>query len=356
MGLERLSVEGFRNLRDGPLPDFGRINGIVGANASGKTSLLEAIHVLARARSFRAARLDTVTCQSAEAFRLVAEVVTDRSRHRLGLERGRRQLRVRLDGHDVRVLSELARHLPVQLLNTDSQRLLQDGPVIRRQFLNWTTFHVEQRYREAWRRYERILRQRNAALRGPDRRLAPAWDNELVQAATQVSAMREALLGGLEPLLLPFLADWLPGVSVQLRYRAGWSRDRSFAEALQASRESERERGFTQVGPHRADLAIFANGVPARDWLSRGQQKILVIALLLAVTRRLQDEAPGDPILLVDDLAAELDGERRQQIVQAFLASGAQLFATATARDQLPLGTDARWFHVEHGVLREMVQ
>ena len=356
MGLERLRVSGFRNLHDGELPAFGPVNGIVGANASGKTSLLEAIHVLARARSFRAARLDTVTRQGQDTFRLVGDVSSGRSLHRLGLERGRRQLRVRVDGQDVRVLSDLARHLPVQLINTDSQRLLQDGPALRRQFLNWTTFHVEQGYREVWKRYERALRQRNAAIRAGDRRIALAWNPELLAAGDHVTRYRAVLVKELETLLQPFLIDWLPGVMIQLHYRRGWSRDRSFSEALNQSQESEMDRGFTLVGPHRADLSIRANGVSAQDWLSRGQQKILVIALMLAVAERMQANGPGEPIVLVDDLAAELDSERREQVVDALLGTGAQLFVTATAREQLPLRGDTRWFQVEHGGLREMVQ
>lgn len=356
MGLERLTVSGFRNLHDGELPAFGPVNGIIGANASGKTSLLEAIHVLARARSFRAARLDTVTCQGQGTFRLVADVGSGRSLHRLGLERGRRKLRVRVDGQDVRVLSDLARHLPVQLINTDSQRLLQDGPALRRQFLNWTTFHVEHGYREVWKRYERVLRQRNAAIRGGERRLALAWNSQLLTAGGHVTRHRAALVEELETVLQPVLVNWLPGLTVKLHYRPGWSRDRSFSEALSLSQESEMDRGFTQVGPHRADLSIRANGVPAQDWLSRGQQKVLVIALILAVAERLKDNGTGEPIVLVDDLAAELDSERRQQVVDALLATGAQLFVTATAREQLPLRGDTRWFHVEHGGLREMVQ
>ncbi|MCK8515261.1 DNA replication/repair protein RecF [Methylonatrum kenyense] len=356
MALERLTIGGFRNLRDGLLPVFGRVNAIIGPNASGKTSLLEAIHVLARARSFRAARLDSVTCQSRDGFRLVAEVAAGGSRHRLGLERDRRRLRVRVDGQDVRVLSELARHLPVQVVNTESQRLLQDGPGLRRQFLNWTTFHVEHRYREAWKRFERVLRQRNAAIRGGERRLALAWNGELINAGEQVTAMRSRLLQDLEPLLEPFLKDWLGGVTVALRYRRGWAKDVSYGEALRRSQETEMERGFTLVGPHRADLAIKANGVPAQEWLSRGQQKILVIGLMLAVTNRLQQLGGGDPILLVDDLASELDAERRLQVVEALLSTGAQVFLTAAAQEELPLGADARWFHVEHGELREMVQ
>lgn len=356
MALDQLRVLGFRNLEDGALPPFGRINTIVGANGSGKTSLLEAIHVLARARSFRAARLDAVATHGQELFRLVADLTSRGTRHRVGLERGRRQFRVRVDGADVRVLSELARFLPVQVINTDSQRLLQDGPGLRRQFLNWTTFHVEPGFRECWRRYERALRQRNAAIRLHDRRLTGAWDQELIESGESVTEQRQIVIRDLARRLEPFLTAWLPGIDVEMAYRPGWRRGCNLREALLETGERQWQRGFTLAGPHRADLLFRANSVPAQQWLSRGQQKILVIALILAVTERLREDAAADPILLVDDLAAELDGDRRHQVVEALLATGAQVFMTATAVGELPAINEASWFHVEHGRLREMLQ
>lgn len=356
MGLRRLEVTGFRNLADGALEPGTGINVISGNNAAGKTSLLEAIHVLARARSFRAPRLEQVIRHGDPLLRVVGEVGASQTLHRLGLERGRQRMRVRIDAHDVRNLSQLAVYLPVQVINSESQRLLQDGPKVRRSFLNWSVFHVEHSYQEHWRRYDRALRQRNAGLRAADTRMARAWEPELIASGLELDAARRRVIAALEIVLSPILADWLPDVDVRLSYRSGWLKDQSFERALSASRERELEAGYTLVGPHRADLAIRANGVEAQHWLSRGQQKGLVIAILLAQTHHLATVSNAIPLLLIDDLAAELDGDRRSAVMQAVQDTHAQVFVTSIDASLVPVEQDkATWFHVEHGQVRKMI-
>ena len=340
---------------DGHLEPGDGINVIVGDNAAGKTSLLEAIHVLGRARSFRVPRLGPVIRRGESLLRVTGIVdAAGTARHRVGVERRSDTIRVRLDGRDVRSLSELARFLPLQVINSESQRLLQDGPKVRRGFLNWSVFHVEHGYHETWRRYDRALRQRNAALRAGHWRQAVAWEAELVESGLGVDAARSRLVTGMHNVLQSLLADWLPGIEVHLSYRRGWSRESGLAEALAQMRERDLELGYTLAGPHRADLAIRANGVEAQHWLSRGQQKGLVIAILLAQVRQVAAVSTRQPILLIDDLAAELDMARREAVMQEVVSSGAQVFVTAIDAATVPVtGSQARWYHVEHGRVRE---
>jgi len=356
MGLRSLETAGFRNLVNGRLEPGDGINVISGENAAGKTSLLEAIHVLARARSFRAPRLEQVIRTGEAMMRVMGEVDDGHNRHRLGLERGRQAIRVRIDGQDVRNLSELATYLPVQVINSESQRLLQDGPRVRRSFLNWSGFHVEPSYHGHWRRYDRALRQRNAAIRLRDARMARVWDSELTAAGEELNAARKRVVADLEQPLQALLAQWLPDVEIKLGYRGGWARELSLAEALIASRDREMEAGYTLVGPHRGDLVIRANGVEAQHWLSRGQQKSLVIGILLAQVTHLAAVSSHMPLLLIDDMSAELDAAHRSLVMDALGQTRAQVFVTTIDPATVPVPRErATWFHVERGDVSKVI-
>ncbi len=354
MAVHRLSLSGIRNLADARLTFHRHCNVITGANAAGKTSVLEAIHVLGRARSFRVGRLDRVRRDGTAPLMLQAEVDDGWQVHRVGVGRDSGGTRVRVDGEDARGLSQLARLLPVQIINTESQRLLQDGPEARRSYLNWTVFHVEHDFHVAWRRFDRALRQRNAALREGQLRLAYSLESELVSAGEVVDGLRRRVLSALEPRVQERVGQWLGPVRIGLRYRQGWAKDRSLRQALEGQHESEATVGYTMVGPQRAELQIMAEGMEARERLSRGQQKVLVIALLLAQAEVVAAAGGPSPVLLVDDLPAELDDDHRDEVVASLLASSGQCFFTAIHAAALPV-TQGQQFHVEQGCITEMV-
>lgn len=352
MRLAELWVENFRNLAAVELIPAAGINVIFGSNASGKTSLLEAIHFLARVRSFRPTRPQQLIRHGTDA--LTVRAVLAESQTRLAVRRSAERTEVRIDQQDVRSLSVLARHLPLQVVNTESQRLLLDGPQVRRSFLDWGVFHVEHSYYEHWRRYDRALRQRNRALRSADARLARSWEPELEAQATAVSEQRQRYVAALDALVQPLLSRWLPDETITFEYRCGWPLGRSLCEAFEGGRSREAEVGHTLYGPHRADLLIRSNGYDAQHRLSRGQQKLLAIALLLAASQVMH--AHGEALLLIDDLPAELDAQKRDEVIEVLLSAGAQAFVTTTDPAAVPIPSGSgKWFHVEHGQYREVV-
>ena len=357
MSLQSIQIRDFRNLRQIELEPATGVNVFFGENAAGKTSILEAIHVLARARTFRTGRPEQVIRMGAESFRVTGRVSeTGSGEVFLGVERSREGIRVRAAGQELRSLSELAQYIPIQVINTESQRLLLDGPKVRRSFLNWSLFHVEHRYRELWRRYDRALRQRNAALRLQENRLARSWEAELVEAGSAVGELRAKFVSSLEQAVKPTLEQWLPGVEFEIRYRTGWAAGLTLAEAMTAQRARELSTGHTLSGPHRADFLVRANGAEAQSYLSRGQQKSLVVGLLLAQVELLAAGSSRSPVLLVDDLPAELDEEHRAQVMNRVERARAQVFVTAIERALVPVATaNVRWFHVEHGDCREVI-
>ncbi len=357
MTLARIEVEAFRNLQGVALTPDPRINLIWGDNASGKTSLLEAVHWLARGRSFLRVPSDQLIREGRRAFTLGASVKVKARTAWLGMERTPGRTRVRFNGQDIWNLSAIAWLLPIYIVNTESQRLFVGAPQDRRSLLDWGVFHVEQSFQNYWRRYRRALRQRNAALRSGNRQLARVWEPDLVAAAETVDIMRRRYLTALEPLWSAFAEDWLPGLEVHWDFRSGWPRRDALESALAQARDREFERGYTLYGPHRGDLRFITGDVEAAQRLSRGQQKLAAIALQLAQAKLASKSGRQRPIILVDDLAAELDGERRERVLSGLLHMDAQLLLTALTRSELvlPCGVGLRVFHVKQGRYCEMV-
>lgn len=356
MPLTSLSLRGFRNLEPVSLQFSPQLNLIVGANAAGKTSLLESLYVLGRARSFRSKSLDRVIQSGSSGFQLVASVGTDGEREiPVGLLREDRKLIARINGHPVQRLSDLAALFPIQWLGGNLQRLIEEGPAHRRQYLDWGLFHVKPAYMGAWKRFQKIVRQRNAALRASaSRKEIQAWDRELACVGEELDHFREAYLAALESEIQETVARLLPEAEpLEMRYRKGWAAELSYLAALEKGFNRDREQGYTRSGPHRADLLFLFQGRPANEQLSRGQQKLLVTALQVAQAKFLRGESEQGSLFLMDDLGAELDPENQRRVMQLLYSINAQVFVTAI---QEPVYKDWRMndiqrFHVKHGVV-----
>jgi len=335
------------------------VNFITGANAAGKTSLLEAIYCLGRVHSFRTLDAGNLVRDGQMAYRLVGRIGLEGGRAiPIGIERQQGKYRVHLEGRAVYRLSDLASRLPVQILTGDTANILGGGPAYRRQSLDWALFHVEQEYRGFWQRYTRVLRQRNAALkaRAPATQIV-AWDSELALAAEGLDRLRHEYLAALQPYVQTELETLLPGRSLSLRYSSGWPRDVAFEFVLQKSLERDLARGHTQNGPHRADFCILVDGRPVQAIFSRGQQKALVVAFLLGQAKLQQAGSAVRGVFLLDDLGSELDVEHQSRVLACLREIGTQVFVTAIhsyAIDQSIRSVGKR-FHVEHGAVREML-
>lgn len=354
MHLRQIDIHDFRCLAECRIEPGPGVNLIIGENASGKTSLLEAIYFLGRARSFRQTPPNRLIRRDASFFSLYGVVASEEHRpQKIGIVREPGRTRIRLDGSDDVPLLDLVNTLPVQVIDPNLHRLLEEGPRYRRRYLDWGVFHVEHEFFPAWRRYRRALRQRNGALR--QNRPRPdviVWDSELVHAAKEVDACRRSYLDSLGRILPDMVGDLLGEGKVVLDYHSGWPQGEDYGAALLHSLESDRRAGFTHHGPHRADLRVRVASVTARDWVSRGQQKVLTAALLLAQAALLDSRRGIRPVLLIDDLAAELGATYRAAMMKTIAKLRGQCFLTFLDASLIPddFG-DAAMFHVEHGAV-----
>ncbi len=356
MTLAAIEIRDFRCIEHARLDFDSRFTLITGENASGKTSLLEAIFFLSCGRSFRSPQLDALIRNGTAAFSAVGQVNSaSNALVTLGVRGSRQGTEIRLGGKPATGFAEMAEALPVQIIDPEVHRLLEDGPGHRRRFLDWGVFHVERSFVGAWRRYQRALRQRNAALKA---RLPPAqvrvWDSELVEAGNLIAEQRYAYLQLLSPWASEF-GKQLLGLDVQLSLQQGWPGDRAFEVALGESWTRDVLRGATSVGPHRADLVVRVDGMVAKDRVSRGQQKLLAAALLLAQTQHRATGGGTLTALLVDDPAAELDVDNLQRLLSLVVQIPAQLVVTALDESRLGLRLAGQTFHVEQGKTRPML-
>jgi DNA replication and repair protein RecF len=357
MSLMKLGLRGIRCINQAGL-ELGPTNVVTGPNGAGKTSLLEAVYILSRGRSFRTRRLERVRRHGADGLRVTGVVESGGRQEPLGIEFDGNGRRARCAGAPVTGMAGLAERLAAEIIEPHSHLLVEGQPARRRRFMDWGVFHVEHTYLRDWRRFRRALIQRNALLRnGAAGREVRAWDAEYVAAGRAVDAARREWLHAFRRQLPAFFDVLIPEGDVELAYRSGWSRDLSLDEALARSIETDRRRGATAPGPHRADIAIWWNRAPAKDTVSRGQQKLLAIGLLLAQTSHIARTARRSPILLIDDPAAELDRDAFERVVRVLKSQSLQTVVTGVDPKTVAQldSRDSRWFHVEQGVFSEMI-
>jgi DNA replication and repair protein RecF len=330
------------------------LNLIVGDNAAGKTTLLEALFVAGRGRSFRTPVPSELCGAKGPAWNVFMHV-SGADDHRVGIGWTRDGLQTRLDDERGARLSDIVRSVPMQILDPQAHRLLEEGPTYRRSFVDWGVFHVEHRFLEVWRRYQRALRQRNGALRAQlEDRAIQAWDEELAASGEELSTMRAEHLRHAAPGLRKWSERLLGTADAEYAWSRGWSEDMGLREVLTLHLDQHRRQGTTVQGPHRAELKISLDRTRTKGRVSRGQQKMLIVAMVLAQAEVLSASGVTAPALLLDDFGSELAAEFQGRLAAALGSYPGQKFVTAFEPPPAFAGLEGRLFHVEHGTIRSL--
>lgn len=335
------------------------INVIVGANGSGKTSLLESIYFLSHAKSFRTNKHKLLIKSEQSKCSVYAKKQHLNLSIPVGIGKDMSgETHLRIQGQSSRKVAELAQLIPVQVITPESYQLFFGGPKERRKFMDLGVFHVEHDFFLAWKDFNKVLKQRNALLKLKPSNYAEQiqyWDKEFVRLAELINNYRQHYIKRFKTLFFDKIVSQIPIFSgLELRYDEGWKD--GLVSTLEQQFQRDIKLGYTTKGPHKADFSFYINGHSVESILSRGQLKLLLYALKIAQNSLIESETDKQSILLIDDLPSEL-GEETMQHVSALLSQcESQLFITAITTESIsavvePLKREIKMFHVKHGSL-----
>ncbi|NRD69460.1 DNA replication and repair protein RecF [Psychrobacter okhotskensis] len=397
--IERLQISHLRNLSQVNLPATA-CNVIIGANGSGKTSLLEAIFLLSRGKSFRHHQPKRYI-QHHQNSATVHARLNDSSTLAIQKQADATTI-LRLNQSTVYNQSILTEQLPTLLIDPSTMDMLEQGSASRRQLLDWLVFHMKQGFHPQWVAYQRLLKQRNSLLK-KSRHLTQvqlaelrAWDRGLSSHAALIHHYRERIFSEWQPYFAQSIAQLLPAYAEQLSlsYSAGYDTSVALDVQLNERLEQDLQLGYTRIGNHRADIHVhWRSSEPlaihegqetknttvegdihtklpvlkeqAANVLSRGEKKLLITALrlsqlpLLLNTEKDADISNNDfksrvtPVVLLDDITAELDDRAIEILLSTLAQLPCQVFMTSLTDDIVPL-VNTLWskpnmFHVKQG-------
>ncbi len=400
MKLTSLDLEEFRGYRNLHIEIDPAGLRLFGANASGKSSLLEAVAMLATTRSPRTSvERDVIAWESGEQYgvapytRLHAAVESRSGAFGVAMtveaaadRGGKLRKQIRLDGRQVRAADAVGR-LKAVLFSVEDVALVSGAPLGRRRYLDLTISQVDGRYLRTLSSLNRVLAQRNSLLKSFARDRVHVndasvgaqlayWDDELVRFGALIYAYRIRTVRALSDLLTSRFAALTDGRDIRLTYLPNLTDARSvasltgmsleelagivardYSSQVAVARRDEVRRGVTLVGPHRDDLAFIIDGVDLASFGSRGEQRLAVVALKLAEADLMRLEAEEPPILMLDDVLSELDESHRDHLVLALSELDGQLLVTATGRDLLrhPALVELPEAHVRAGTVEGVV-
>ncbi|MEO6172898.1 MAG: DNA replication/repair protein RecF [Arenimonas sp.] len=355
MQLIELRIKDLRCVQQAELLLSPGINLITGANGAGKTSVIEAIHLMGYGRSFRGRVRDGMIRSGANQCEVFIRWLERRPGERhAGLLHTGNTWQAKLNGQSTNSLTELCAEIPIVTFEPGSHELISGGAEHRRRYMDWGLFHVEHEFVQQWRRYARALKQRNILLKSQaNTGMLNPWEREMALSGEIISRYRAQYLEQLDLELNTTANRYLPELGrALLTFSPGWKRSElSLQDALTLSRQRDLATGNTGVGPHRADWRVGYENLPNKETLSRGQEKLTALACVMAQAENYAHQKSEWPVVCMDDLASELDVGHQAQVLSHLSESRAQVILTATEAPAIlenKLQVDAR-FHVKHG-------
>jgi DNA replication and repair protein RecF len=363
--LRELRARGWRNLAPLALRPGPGATVLFGQNGQGKTNILEAAYTALCFRSFRTSSLSELVVWGGQGASVEAEITVGTVDRILKIDISQGHKSTLLDGKAVRRDSSGLQGVGAVLFGPEDLRLPRAAAAERRRFLDRAVFGGYRPYFREVLTFERVLKSRNALLRrGPvEATLLASYDERLAEAGARLVIRRRGTVGSLLPRLETTFRQIHSAAGVGMRYRSDPHVDAAegerevvsaLREGLLAHRETDQRRGFTGFGPQTDDLELELAGHLAREHASQGQLRSLVLALKLAELEHLREALGEAPLLLLDDVASELDEERRRCLFEAMAALSCQSLITVTEREQLPPLAGCVDYEVSGGALRRL--
>ena len=365
MSILKLNTLNFRNMSSNAIEFHPSLNFFVGDNGSGKSSLLEAIFFIGHGKSFRTSKVDHLVSYDTDNF---VVSIKDINNLQLGLSKNisTGTTVIKINGEQQSRLSELAKNIAVQIVTPESFKLFFGGPKERRRFIELGMFHVKHEFSMLWREFSRVLKQRNACIRSNlDENTFNYWTDVFCSISEEVANHRNQYVKNLVveldfwlKILLPNLAD-----KVKIQYLQGWPQKKNLIDSLKDSKQRELAFGYSIYGAHKFDVKFLIGKYPLESQLSRGQQKLFLLALTFAQAKLIEQVNRVKPILLIDDIGAELDIKSRTSLSNAMRELNCQTILTAIdvsvlkpfIDDDKLINIDKKnktkyhMFHVKHG-------
>lgn len=357
MPVTSIFIKNLRNIAQARIELSPGINFLIGDNGSGKTSILESFDILSTGHSFRTNRKNDLIKLQQDGLLIGATLDHGGSDQKLSVQKERDgKTVVTVNGDSGGGFAEAASLFPVRAFHPDSHLLVQGGSSERRRFLDWGVFHVKPGFVECWNRYRRCLQQRNALLKQRRPQSRPEqWDGQMIEYAAELDESRSEYFHSWRTVVRDFLSELKPGKELIIEYDRGWPADRDLAGVLEENYPTDREQGATRFGPHRADMHLTWDGQPAKSTASRGQQKVIALVLTLAQIRHFVRTHDREGIVLIDDLASELDTKHRKWALGELKRLEQQTIVTQTENGlDLSPWSEMKVFHVKQGTVTEI--
>ncbi len=337
MSLQNIYINNLRNISDKRFALHPHINVINGLNGSGKTAFLEALSILSLARSFRTRELLSLVTHTQQTLNVHAETV---SGYTISVQKSlKKATAAYINKTACATISELSRLLPMQIFYQDIFEIIDASPAVRRSVLDWGLFYVVNDYHDILKQYSRALQQRNILLKqqAQTNQFLP-WNKILSTLAIQIDNFRHGYIVQLNQIFQEILAQ-LTTITCSLEYYKGWDRyntQQSLEMLLSDSLSIDLKYTYTRIGAHQAELLFVSDNYKVKNYLSRGQQKMILFALKLAQSCLIKQNC----IFLMDDLFTELDEVHQIKLMHYINNMSGQFFLTSTGdkniKDLLP--------------------